>query len=223
MDQQQPINVFAAYTSALDEKTRHFMEEAMRSSQGQFPVQWLQTFIRRLAAKDMELQDRERQVTEYVKAMNYSYQQQSQQSHYRSRDYERSDQYNPRGSHDGRYRPYRGRGSDRDNHRGRGVDYNVRGRNYERREYRGKDKRSMNKTYYSSAYDDKQRDEKKYDKQQHDDDVNQDLDRDFQPTKDEEVPRSPCRKNECEVRCEHNDECEEDCEEDHVEREDGEY
>ena len=38
------------------------MEEATAYSQGAFPVKWLQTFIRRLAAKDMELQDRERQL-----------------------------------------------------------------------------------------------------------------------------------------------------------------
>lgn len=55
-------NVFGAYTTALDEKTRQFMEEATAYSQGTFPVKWLQTFIRRLAAKDMELQDRERQL-----------------------------------------------------------------------------------------------------------------------------------------------------------------
>ena len=55
-------NVFGAYTTALDEKTRQFMDEATAYSQGAFPVKWLQTFIRRLAAKDMELQDRERQL-----------------------------------------------------------------------------------------------------------------------------------------------------------------
>lgn len=84
----QDPNVFAAYTSALDEKTRQFMEEATAHSQGQFPTQWLQTFIRRLAAKDLELQDRERYLMEYSQRMMSNFQQPSGRSYGRS-GYER--------------------------------------------------------------------------------------------------------------------------------------
>lgn len=159
--EQHPINVFAAYTSALDEKTRQFMEEAMRSSQGQFPVQWLQTFIRRLAAKDMELQDRERQVTEYVKAMNYSYSasyqsansQRQQHPRYASQHSQYTSQHPQHTSqHDTqRYRPYeqrtyRGSGRRGGDDRGRrGTTGDERGRNSVG--HRG---RSTNKSYYRS-------------------------------------------------------------------------
>ena len=80
-------NVFGAYTAALDEKTRQFMEEAMASSQGSFPIKWLQTFIRRLASKDMELQDRERQMMAQYQQVHYNQRSQRFPSHpYRRRD-----------------------------------------------------------------------------------------------------------------------------------------
>ena len=85
----QDPNVFAAYTSALDEKTRQFMEEATSHSQGQFPTQWMQTFIRRLAAKDLELQDRERYLMEYSHQMMSNSQQQQTSRNYGRTDYER--------------------------------------------------------------------------------------------------------------------------------------
>lgn len=98
-------NVFAAYTTALDERTRQFMEEALAHSQGGFPVQWLQTFIRRMAAKDMELQDRERQLSNMIQEQH----QRQYQSHPR-RGYDRG-QERGRGRGRGRrepreYRPY---------------------------------------------------------------------------------------------------------------------
>lgn len=79
-------NVFGAYTAALDEKTRQFMEEATAFSQGSFPIKWLQTFIRRLASKDMELQDRERQLMAQYQIQSENYYHQRNQRPYRRRD-----------------------------------------------------------------------------------------------------------------------------------------
>lgn len=183
MDQQQQssVNVFAAYTSALDEKTRQFMEEAMRSSQGQFPLQWLQTFIRRLAAKDMELQDRERQVTEYVKAMNYSY---SAASYYPAN----AERHDTR-----RYRPYENR-----NYRGTG-DRGSRG-GYDRgrqsgydRERRGRDShvsrgRSMNRSYYRPERSDLEQGDRheRSDRHERERGVDKNLEKTYKPTHTEE-------------------------------------
>lgn len=63
--QQQPAYYAwpqATYTQALDDQARLFYSEAMRYSNNQFPLEYLQTLIRRLAAKDLELQDRENQL-----------------------------------------------------------------------------------------------------------------------------------------------------------------
>lgn len=77
-------NVFNAYTASLDEKTRQFMEEATAHSHGNFPLKWIQTFIRRLAAKDMELQDREQQLMNLLLQSQSQYPQ-SQHQQYRER------------------------------------------------------------------------------------------------------------------------------------------
>ena len=159
----QDPNVFAAYTSSLDEKTRQFMEEATSHSQGQFPTQWLQTFIRRLAAKDLELQDRERYLMEYSHRMMTDSQQQTNRSYGRT-DYERhSPRRSPRHSprpydRPPRHRPHysdkrqgdRSRPSDQQyaNRRGDRTDSGYRPRRprqFGNRTYRGRD------TNYSGA------------------------------------------------------------------------
>jgi len=123
------------YTSVLDEHSRQFYEEAMRQSGGNFPMEYLQTTIRRLAAKDLELQDRERRVFQMLKQVPAPYVPRES----RGRPY-----YHSQGERGQDQRRGRGRGQDR---QGQGQD--RQGQGHDQRQVRGQDQRRE----YSGNYE----------------------------------------------------------------------
>lgn len=106
----QPSQTFVP----IEERYKQFYDEAMKYSSGKFPVEYLQSLLHRLAAKDLELQQREREL--YAHQQNLIMAQSQQESGYRN--------YRSRGRFTSSPHPYRrglsmgglsmgGRGDDR--------------------------------------------------------------------------------------------------------------
>jgi hypothetical protein len=112
-DTQNAAQYYEAQEQLLSDRSNQLYQEALHHSGGNFPLEYLQETVRRLAVKEMYLDERERQLMVYIARCN-------------------------RGAHRGqrseRSRGGRGRGGWRGNdHRGQRGDYTSRGGRYRNR------------------------------------------------------------------------------------------
>jgi hypothetical protein len=126
------------YDSALEEKYREFYDEAMLHSNGNFPQEYLRSTIRKLARKDLELQEKERQLFTLHQSLSNEVLARQHKSYRRRDDYSNDRRHSE--NRDREYNPSRGR-----------VTYRGR-RNYrgDRRTYERSNERSDNRPYERS-------------------------------------------------------------------------
>lgn len=126
----------------VDDIYNKYREEAMRVSPGTFPYEYLQSCLHRLACKDLELQERERQLYAYQQTMYQQHQHVYRGRGYRDRSQIRRRPYNshpePRaatGGSRGRY------------HRSRDQDHHTSSSTYQRRRSRDQDHHTSSSTH----------------------------------------------------------------------------
>ena len=106
----------------LSERSNQLYTSALEHSGGNFPFEYLQSTVRRLAAKEMELDERERQIMIYVSQCCPRGGHNSRGAG-RGRGYRGRNSFGNRGRGDGAQRTYRDRGKRRDEvDRDRGRD-----------------------------------------------------------------------------------------------------